>query len=67
MTLHQVLVHLCAETSRHAGQADIVRELIDGVAGQRPGDSNVTPRSAADWAAQRAQIEAAARAAESGG
>src|SRR6266481_721026 len=33
VTLHQILVHVVAETSRHAGQADIVRELIDGTAG----------------------------------
>src|SRR5438309_1095171 len=30
MTLHKTLVHMIAETLRHAGQADIVRELIDG-------------------------------------
>ena len=29
-TLHRVLAHVVAETSRHAGQADIVRELVDG-------------------------------------
>ncbi len=29
-TLSRVLVHLIAETHRHAGHADIVRELIDG-------------------------------------
>ncbi len=33
VTLHLVLVHTIAETSRHAGHADIVRELIDGTAG----------------------------------
>jgi hypothetical protein len=30
VTLHRVLVHVTAETQRHAGHADIVRELIDG-------------------------------------
>src|SRR5262249_1300428 len=29
-TLHRVLIHMIAETERHAGQADIIRELIDG-------------------------------------
>ena len=37
VTLHQILVHMIAETDRHAGQADIVRELIDGAAGLRDG------------------------------
>ena len=36
VTLHQILVHLVAETHRHAGQADIVRELIDGAPGCKP-------------------------------
>src|SRR5947207_10319967 len=40
VTLHRILTHMLAETSRHAGQADIVRELIDGVVGWRaPGDN----------------------------
>jgi hypothetical protein len=30
ITLHRVLVHVTAEAQRHAGHADIVRELIDG-------------------------------------
>ena len=44
MTLHRVLVHVISETSRHAGHADIVRELIDGAAGLTPG----APQPA-DW------------------
>lgn len=32
-TLRQAMVHMIQETSRHAGHADIVRELIDGVIG----------------------------------
>lgn len=48
VTLHRVLVHMIAETHRHAGQADIVRELIDGAVGARaPGDN--MPRVDADW------------------
>src|SRR6478736_1575583 len=31
--LHLILVHMIAETHRHAGQADVVRELIDGTVG----------------------------------
>jgi len=33
VTLHRILVHTIAEAHRHAGHADIVRELIDGSAG----------------------------------
>ena len=63
VTLHQILVHMCAETAQHLGHADILRELIDGSAGQRPGDPNLSTRSREEWAAHRARIEAAARAA----
>ena len=35
VTLHQILIHVIAETHRHAGHADIVRELIDGAVGLR--------------------------------
>jgi uncharacterized damage-inducible protein DinB len=33
-TLRWILVHMIEETGRHAGHADIVRELIDGVVGR---------------------------------
>ena len=64
VTLQQILVHVCVETARHAGHADILRELIDGAAGNGPADPNVTVRSEADWSAHRARIDAAAREAE---
>ena len=63
VTLQQILVHMCVETAQHLGHADILRELIDGTAGKRPGDPNLTPRSPEEWTAHRARIEAAARAA----
>ncbi|MHB8681007.1 MAG: DinB family protein [Acidimicrobiales bacterium] len=34
LTLTWVLVHLVEETGRHAGHADILRELIDGAVGR---------------------------------
>lgn len=34
LTLTWVLVHLVEETARHAGHADILRELVDGAAGR---------------------------------
>lgn len=36
VTLHGILVHMIAETTRHAGHADIVRELIDNHTGLHP-------------------------------
>src|SRR5690606_26443032 len=57
VTLHRVLTHMIAETHRHAGHADIVRELIDGTAGMRgPGD-NVVDRDEACWARYRERLE----------
>ncbi|AOY69884.1 DinB family protein [Arthrobacter sp. TES] len=60
VTLHQVLVHMCVETARHAGHADIIRELIDGSAGQGPNDPNISGRNSEEWAAHRFSIEQAA-------
>jgi len=34
VTLRWVLTHLLEETARHAGHADIIRELIDGAVGR---------------------------------
>ncbi len=65
VTLHKILVHMSVETSRHAGHADIIRELIDGSAGLRAGDGNVADRGADGWGDHRARVEAAARQAAS--
>ena len=51
VTLHRVLVHVVAETNRHAGHADIVRELIDGAAGLRDGNDNMASGDRGWWAA----------------
>jgi uncharacterized damage-inducible protein DinB len=38
VTMRWVLIHMIEETARHAGHIDILRELIDGMAGDhRPG------------------------------
>ena len=37
VTLRWVPVHMVEETARHAGHVDILRELIDGAAGDHPG------------------------------
>ncbi|WP_327319319.1 DinB family protein [Streptomyces sp. NBC_01235] len=61
LTLHHCLAHMIAETQRHAGHADIVRELIDGATGQRPGGANTAEGDAQWWAAHRGRVERAAR------
>ncbi|MBB3086773.1 DinB family protein [Geodermatophilus sabuli] len=60
-TLHTLLVHVCVEISRHAGHADVVRELIDGAVGMSAANPNLPERGDAEWAAFRDRIEAAAR------
>lgn len=65
VTLHDVLVHVVAETHRHAGHADIIRELIDGSVGVREGMDNIWAGEGEDyWEVHRAKIEAAARQAQ---
>ncbi|TFC07014.1 DinB family protein [Cryobacterium adonitolivorans] len=61
VSLHLILVHLISETQRHAGHADIVRELIDGAAGMRAGNDNMPPASPDCWAGYRDRLEQAAR------
>ena len=61
--LHRVLVHMATETHRHAGHADIVRELIDGAAGLRKGNTNLPDADEAWFADYRQRLEAAARSA----
>ncbi len=60
-TLHKILVHMVAETHRHAGQLDLVREAIDGSAGYMPGDEGMPKEDAIWWSEYRAQVEAAAQ------
>ncbi|MCW2681061.1 MAG: hypothetical protein JWM62_2462 [Frankiales bacterium] len=62
VTLQQVLVHVVAETHRHAGHADLVRELVDGAAGLRVEATNLPDDL--DWAAYRERLEDSARTAE---
>jgi hypothetical protein len=61
VTLHQILVHMIDETNRHAGHADIIRELIDGAAGLRPGATSLPTETPAWWTERRDTIEQAAR------
>jgi uncharacterized damage-inducible protein DinB len=66
VTLHQILVHVIAETHRHAGHADVVRELIDGTVGLRVDNDNMAEGDEAWWADYQARLESAARAAGTG-
>jgi uncharacterized damage-inducible protein DinB len=61
VTLHHILIHMIAETDRHAGHADIVRELIDGAAGLRAGNDNMAPGDQAWWEDYRSRLERAAQ------
>ena len=64
MTLHQILVHVIAETHRHAGHADIVRELIDGGVGRQRENDNMAPGDQSWWEGYRSRLEQVARGAE---
>lgn len=63
LTLHRILIHMIGETHRHAGHADIVRELVDGAVGQRAPDDNMATGDADWWEGHRRRVEEAARAA----
>jgi uncharacterized damage-inducible protein DinB len=62
VTLQQIMVHVSVEMARHAGHADILRELIDGAAGNN--DGNLPDQTAEQWAAYRQRLEKAAVEAE---
>jgi uncharacterized damage-inducible protein DinB len=61
VTLHRILVHMIAETDRHAGHADIVRELIDGAAGLRDDNDTMAPGDQAWWESYRDRLEGVAQ------
>lgn len=61
VTLARVLVHVTAETQRHAGHADIVRELIDGAAGLLARAGNLPDVGPEWWRDYHDRLERAAR------
>lgn len=61
VTLHTILIHMIAETDRHAGHADIVRELIDGAAGLRDDNDNMASGDPAWWESYRSRLERVAQ------
>ena len=60
VTLHRILVHMVTETDRHAGHADIIREMIDSAAGLGP-DRTSMPGDGYDWVAHHDRLERIAR------
>jgi uncharacterized damage-inducible protein DinB len=61
VTLHRILVHVIAETHRHAGHADIVRELVDGAVGMLRDNDNMPPGDVSWWRAYCERLEATAK------
>ncbi|MEU1329240.1 DinB family protein [Streptomyces sp. NPDC005865] len=66
VTLTEILVHMFAETSRHAGHADILREHLDGSTGTTAEHAAAEPGEEYRRA-RYAKVEAAARAVGVGG
>ena len=61
VTLMRILTHMIAETHRHAGHADLVRELIDGSAGLQVSNDNLPPGGPTFWTEHRDLLERTAR------
>ncbi|MER5382081.1 DinB family protein [Streptomyces sp. NPDC002688] len=61
VTLHHVAVRVIADTHRHAGHADVLRELMDGSVGWLQGKENVPPGDEEWWKEYRSRLEQVAR------
>ena len=61
VTLHHILVSVATETSRHAGHADLVRELIDGTLGLTATRPNLPSGDRPWWQAHYDRVAEAAR------
>ncbi len=61
--LATVMAHMLVELARHAGQLDVVRELVDGAIGRYQGDGSIPGDDEIDWPAYVDKVEAAARSA----
>ncbi|WP_377266927.1 DinB family protein [Peterkaempfera sp. SMS 1(5)a] len=64
VTLHHIVVRVIADTQRHAGHADILRELIDGSAGWLRGKENIPPGDETWWEDYRRRLERVAQEAD---
>jgi hypothetical protein len=54
--LDHLLIHALAETSRHAGQLDIIREQLDGRAGWTATLDLLPDYTAVQWAEHRQKL-----------
>jgi uncharacterized damage-inducible protein DinB len=57
VTLHRILTHMLAELARHAGHADIIRELHDHAVGLSQRNTNIPGFAEDDWAAYTAKLK----------
>jgi hypothetical protein len=57
LTLHHALVRVIADTHRHAGHADILRETLDGAVGMRQDNSSLPTDDAEWWKQYRDHLE----------
>ncbi|WP_328687633.1 DinB family protein [Streptomyces phaeochromogenes] len=64
VTLNHIVVRVISDTQRHAGHADIVRELIDGSVGYLQGKDDLPPGDQAWWEDYRSRLERVAREAD---
>lgn len=60
LSLQLAVVHVAIDTQRHAGQADIIRELIDGAIGYRQGMDFPAEWDEKWWAAHHERVDRAA-------
>ncbi|MFF4647073.1 DinB family protein [Streptomyces sp. NPDC001389] len=61
VTLHHALVRVISDTQRHAGHADILRESLDGSAGESQGSNSLPAEDRAWWENHRGRLERVAR------
>ncbi|MGJ0184057.1 DinB family protein [Corynebacterium glyciniphilum] len=54
-SLGEIATHVIAETARHAGHADILREQLDGSIGLRKNNTNLPDE--ADWSVHAARLQ----------
>ncbi|GGV27961.1 hypothetical protein GCM10010277_09840 [Streptomyces longisporoflavus] len=66
VTLHHILVRVITDTQRHAGHADILRELIDGSVGYLQNNDSLPTDDQAWWQDYRSRLEHVAREADKG-
>ncbi|MFD5143657.1 DinB family protein [Streptomyces sp. NPDC058401] len=61
VSLHHAVVRVIADTHRHAGHADILRELLDGTTGMQPANVGLPEADPSWWEDYRNRLERTAR------